>query len=87
MWMSSRALVAVAIAAIVGRTQAEFILTYPGWRGNNLFTNGSSPQNDPSVIGVDYASNNSVTFPYGMQSIYPCMFSYPDMKAFVLVRD
>lgn len=38
------------------------IITYPGWRGDNLLTNGT--------IGVDDYGDH--TFPYGMQWAYPC---------------
>jgi hypothetical protein len=39
--------------------------------GNNLITNGTLPQDDPSALGVDFV-NGEYAFPYGMQWIYPC---------------
>lgn len=44
-------------------TFAHIVITYPGWRGNSLITNGT--------VGVDDYKPD--TFPYGMQWMYPCM--------------
>lgn len=41
---------------------AHTVITYPGWRGDNLVTNGT--------VGVD--DYKSDAFPYGMQWMYPC---------------
>jgi len=41
---------------------AHTIITYPGWRGDNLNTSGT--------IGVDDYGDH--LFPYGMQWAYPC---------------
>ncbi|KAL9056269.1 MAG: hypothetical protein Q9162_003060 [Coniocarpon cinnabarinum] len=43
-------------------TTAHIVMTYPGWRGDNLATNGT-----PGVD--DYQPDK---FPYGMQWMYPC---------------
>ncbi|KAK8185243.1 hypothetical protein HDK77DRAFT_514299 [Phyllosticta capitalensis] len=52
---------------------AHTVITYPGWRGNNLHTNGTNA--DGSIptgsIGIDY-DNGTVSYPYGMQWMYPC---------------
>jgi hypothetical protein len=62
----------VALVATVSIAQAHTVITYPGWRGNNLHTNGTAPQVTGS-IGIDYDSDNgTVSFPYGMQWMYPC---------------
>lgn len=54
--------------------QSHTILTYPGWRGNNLHTNGTVEETDGLVAQV--ASNatkqNEFVYPYGMQWAYPC---------------
>ncbi|MCJ1376760.1 hypothetical protein MMC20_008005 [Loxospora ochrophaea] len=42
------------------------VITYPGWRGDNLQQNSTA--NATSGLGV--GPNN--TYPYGMQWIYPC---------------
>jgi hypothetical protein len=41
---------------LLGLGDAHTVLTYPGWRGDNLVTND--------------------TFPYGMQWMYPCEYSF-----------
>jgi len=51
------------------------VVTYPGWRGDNLHTNGSiSGFNGTNVPdgtnGLGVGPNN--TYPYGMQWVYPC---------------
>ena len=43
-------------------TTAHIVMTYPGWRGDNLATNGT--------VGVDDYKKDA--FPYGMQWAYPC---------------
>ncbi|RAK98845.1 copper acquisition factor BIM1-like domain-containing protein [Aspergillus ibericus CBS 121593] len=48
---------------------AHSIITYPGYRGNNLHTNGTVEQTNG--LGVAY-DNGSYVYPYGMQWIYPC---------------
>ncbi|KAG8525878.1 uncharacterized protein KY384_000638 [Bacidia gigantensis] len=42
------------------------VITYPGWRGDNLQTNGTIPDENGLGVGRDN------TYPYGMQWIYPC---------------
>lgn len=58
---------------------AHTVITYPGWRGNNLHTNGTN--SDGSIpagsIGIDYSENGTIGFPYGMQWMYPCQYSPP----------
>lgn len=63
-------LVALVAGAAVAR--AHTVITYPGWRGDNLQTNGTAPENNPSTLGIDFYSNGSYGFPYGMQWMYPC---------------
>lgn len=62
-----------AVVLLLGLARAHTVITYPGWRGNNLHTTGELPQNNPDTVGIDY--NNSTgeyEFPYGMQWMYPC---------------
>ena len=51
--------------ATVYLSAAHTVITYPGWRGDNLVTNGT--------VGVDDYSSHA--FPYGMQWMYPCTSS------------
>lgn len=57
---------------------AHTVIVYPGWRGNNIHTNGTTSPTDPSIIpgslGMNY-DNGTYGFPYGMQWMYPCMSS------------
>lgn len=52
----------IAALATVSLASAHIVMTYPGWRGDNLATNGS--------YNVDDYKDN--LFPYGMQWMYPC---------------
>lgn len=50
---------------------AHTVITYPGWRGDNLVTNGTLPQYSSEALGQNY-EDGQFTFPYGQQWIYPC---------------
>ena len=54
---------------------AHTVIVYPGWRGNNIHTNGTVSPTDANIIpgslGITY-DNGSYGFPYGMQWMYPC---------------
>jgi hypothetical protein len=62
----------VAFVAAISIAHAHTVITYPGWRGNNLHTNGTVPEHNPSALGIDYSDNGTVSFPWGQQWIYPC---------------
>lgn len=64
----------MAIVASVSLTQAHTVITYPGWRGNNLHTNGTLPEDNPDSLGIDF-DNGTASFPWGQQWIYPCKCS------------
>jgi hypothetical protein len=52
-------------------THAHTVITYPGYRGNNLHTNGTVAE--AGGLGVAYdTKNGSYIYPYGMEWIYPC---------------
>jgi len=51
---------------------AHTVITYPGWRGDNLHTNGTLPEDCPECTGIDRFDNGTVYFPWGMQWMYPC---------------
>ncbi|OQD73471.1 hypothetical protein PENDEC_c015G04559 [Penicillium decumbens] len=52
-------------------SHAHSVITYPGYRGNNLHTNGTIAE--AKGLGVAYdTKNGSYIYPYGMEWIYPC---------------
>lgn len=44
--------------------ESSLVITYPPWRGDNLKTNGTLPQNDIHALGQNYV-DGQYTFPYG----------------------
>ncbi|KAK5007948.1 hypothetical protein LTR28_004637, partial [Elasticomyces elasticus] len=61
----------LVVAATVRLAAAHTVISYPGYRGNNLVSNGTVPALNPNSIGIDYSPNGTVSFPYGMQWMYP----------------
>ncbi|CAJ2506879.1 Uu.00g080650.m01.CDS01 [Anthostomella pinea] len=59
------ALLAGLAAAVRGHT----VISYPGWRGDNLVLNGSVEDTNGLGVGI---SDSGMVYPYGMQWIYPC---------------
>jgi hypothetical protein len=50
----------------MGTAHGHTIITYPGYRGNNLHTNGFI--SDSNGLGVGYdKENGSLFYPYGME--------------------
>ncbi|RAL13213.1 copper acquisition factor BIM1-like domain-containing protein [Aspergillus homomorphus CBS 101889] len=64
----SRLFAAITLLSL-GLVNAHSIITYPGYRGNNLHTNGTVQQSNG--LGVAW-ENGSYIYPYGMQWLYPC---------------
>jgi hypothetical protein len=68
----------VFVVASWSLASAHTVIVYPGWRGNNIITNGTRALHDSSIIpgslGINTV-NGSNTYPYGMQWMYPCMWS------------
>jgi len=62
----------IAVVAVLESARAHTVITYPGWRGNNLHLNGTAPQDCPECLGIDYFDNGTVYFPWGQQWMYPC---------------
>ncbi|KAJ5602861.1 hypothetical protein N7537_005817 [Penicillium hordei] len=61
----------VLLLLCLGLAHAHTVITYPGYRGNNLHTNGTVEQ--ANGLGVAYdVKNGSYIYPYGMEWIYPC---------------
>jgi len=63
----------LVVAATWAVARAHTVITYPGWRGNNIHTNGTYPNGDvvPGSLGITF-DNGTLGFPYGMQWMYPC---------------
>ncbi|KAF1354016.1 hypothetical protein BDV97DRAFT_347919 [Delphinella strobiligena] len=59
------------VSLLVNQIAAHTVITYPGWRGDNLKTNGTLPQYSSEALGQNY-EDGQWTFPYGQQWIYPC---------------
>lgn len=62
----------LALFAAIGFARAHTVITYPGWRGDNLMINGTPPQDWPEALGIDTLPNGTKVFPWGMQWMYPC---------------
>lgn len=77
MYLSQKHLtVAACLSSLFLFVSSHTVITYPGWRGNNLHSPGDIVEENGLGAG------NNGTYPYGMQWIYPCMGpsspSYPD---------
>lgn len=57
--------IAVLIAATLTMVNGHTVITYPGWRGDNLATNGTPPGMDPSARVVNQAAGE-ITYPWGV---------------------
>lgn len=57
--------IATLLAIFTSLVTAHTVITYPGYRGNNLIKNGTTYETN----GLGEANG---TFPYGMQWMYPC---------------
>ncbi|KAI4142474.1 MAG: hypothetical protein L6R39_004925 [Caloplaca ligustica] len=58
--------VAACLSSLFSFVSTHTVITYPGWRGNNLH----SPGDIAAEKGLGAGENG--TYPYGMQWIYPC---------------
>ncbi len=79
MWsrtLPSPSLVAITtlLTTYISLVTAHTIITYPGYRGNNLIKNGTTLESE----GLGEGPNN--TFPYGMQWMYPCESLLPECQ-------
>lgn len=72
----SLAIVALCLAAFSSVVSTHTVITYPGWRGDNLHTTGNVTDDAfPSGAGLGVGlgtGKNNLTYPFGMQWIYPC---------------
>jgi hypothetical protein len=65
-----------ALAAICSQVSGHLVMVYPGWRGDNLKDSGKLPDGSIPQDGLGVGlSNDSLTYPYGMQWIYPCTYT------------
>jgi len=63
------------LAACWNFVTAHLVLTYPGWRGDNLLTSGLTPDGQVPMgsLGANWNNQtNTYDYPYGMQWMYPC---------------
>lgn len=58
--------VAACLSSLFSLVSSHTVITYPGWRGNNLHSPGDIVEEN----GLGAGDNG--TYPYGMQWIYPC---------------
>jgi hypothetical protein len=71
--------IVLALALCWSHAAAHTVIVYPGWRGNNLQTNGTFPDGSvpPGSLGQNWDQEaGGYNFPYGMQWMYPCTFSH-----------
>ncbi|KAM5468820.1 hypothetical protein MauCBS54593_004815 [Microsporum audouinii] len=47
------------------------VIVYPGWRENNLHSNGTVDETNGAGVAIR-ANSSELLYPYGMQWIYPC---------------
>jgi hypothetical protein len=57
---------------VVSLVSAHTVITYPGWRGDNLHSNGSVEETEGLVV-AEARNGSGLLHPYGMQWEYPCM--------------
>lgn len=60
-----------ALLSFLSLVSAHTVITYPGWRGNNLHSNGTVEET--SGLGT-YGDKDAYLWPYGMQWMYPCTY-------------
>lgn len=63
--------IAIAFLLLSATVSAHTVITYPGWRGDNLLDDGYNTPLFDQTGGLGVGPND--TYPYGRQWIYPCM--------------
>ena len=65
----------VLVVASWSLAAAHTVIVYPGWRGDNIMTNGTVSKDDESIkpgsLGINW-ENGTYGYTYGMQWMYPC---------------
>ena len=65
---------AVAILSfLTSLVSSHTVITYPGWRGDNLHTNGTVVDTNGLVV-AEAKNGSGLLHPYGMQWEYPCTY-------------
>lgn len=59
----------LAVLSLFSLAHAHTVITYPGWRGDNLHSTGTVL--DTNGLGT-FEEGNETLYPYGMQWMYPC---------------
>ena len=67
--MGLLSLIAITLLLSLDLVRGHSVIVYPGYRGNNLHTNGTVE--GTNGLGAAY-ENGSYVYPYGMEWIYPC---------------
>lgn len=66
----------LTLLSLLSLAYAHTVITYPGWRGDNLHSVGTVEETNG--LGT-FDTNNETLFPYGMQWMYPCKSSSPSL--------
>lgn len=61
---SSLAVCAIALSSLFSSTTAHTVITYPGWRGDNLHSNGTVIQTNGLQPFLS-ANDSGTLYPYG----------------------
>lgn len=59
----------LTLASLLSLAAAHVVITYPGWRGDNLHSNGTVAETNGLQTVL---SGDNYLWPYGMQWSYPC---------------
>ncbi|KAE8137057.1 hypothetical protein BDV38DRAFT_100114 [Aspergillus pseudotamarii] len=73
-FQSSRSQWMAFLFMCLGLANAHTVIVYPGYRGNNLHTNGTVEEANGLGVAMspNATDNSSLIYPYGQQWIYPC---------------
>ena len=71
---SPSTLIVLCLVAFSSWTSAHTVITYPGWRGNNLRNSSSATASNGLGVYANsgFTQDDGLAYPYGMQWIYPC---------------
>ena len=67
-------MILLSLLSLLSLSSAHIVITYPGWRGDNLFSNGTVQDTNGLM---DFETPSGRLFPYGMQWEYPCTPAAP----------
>lgn len=75
----------ILLLLCIGLAHAHTVITYPGYRGNNLHTNGTIAEANGLGVAWD-EKNGSYIYPYGMMWMYPCKAHRQQLPATQIAR-